>query len=74
MVQIVISVILAAVGIVLQLNANMDAKYSFERHEGYIVIGLLMQIAAVFFGLIGLKRYFLKDIIDELKKLSAPKG
>lgn len=70
---IVVGLILSAVGLILQGNANLSAQYAFERHPEFIVIGSLLQIAAVFFVLVGMKKYFLKDILDELKKLSAPK-
>lgn len=74
MLLIIIGLVLSGGGILLQANANMGASMEFLRHPNYIVMGSLLQIAAVFFVLVGMKQYFLKDIIDELKKLSAPKG
>lgn len=74
MVQIVIGLLLWGAALVLQSNANLSAQYTFERHPEYVVFGGLMLIGAVLFFLVGLKQYFLKEIIDELKKLSASKG
>lgn len=72
--MIVIGLILSGVGLIVQGNANLSAQFAFERHPEFIIIGSLLQIAAVLFVLVGMKRYFLKDILDELKKLSAPKS
>lgn len=71
---IIIGLILSGAGILVQANANLGASSEYLRHSEYLVYGSLLQIAAVFFVLVGLKRYFLQDIIAELKKLSAPKG
>lgn len=68
--QIVISIILFFAGSVLELNSNLGAEYSFQRHPEFIAFGLALQFAAVILFMVGLKRYFLSEILAALKDLA----
>jgi hypothetical protein len=71
--KIIFSMIISIVGIMLFFAGQNTSKYIDNSDPIKMQIGGLFQFIALIVFIVGLKDYFLSDILEEIKKLTTDK-